>query len=92
MLILVICCEGQHLRDEILYTIVHYIFSVHSVEMDEQDETWVSCCVLDCYKTQYCSGLSWLFCMSVCVCMPVVCLSVCLSVCLPACLSVCLSA
>ncbi|XP_065191923.1 serine/threonine-protein phosphatase 6 regulatory ankyrin repeat subunit A-like [Sycon ciliatum] len=38
MLILVICYEGQHLRDEILYTIVHYIFSVHSVEMDEQDE------------------------------------------------------
>ncbi|XP_065187436.1 uncharacterized protein LOC135818042 [Sycon ciliatum] len=39
MLLCVICFEGQHLRDEILYTIVHYIFSVHSVEMDEQDET-----------------------------------------------------
>ncbi|XP_065192384.1 uncharacterized protein LOC135823464 [Sycon ciliatum] len=39
MLLLVICWEGQHLHDEILYTIVHYIFSVHSVEMDEQDET-----------------------------------------------------
>ncbi|XP_065192293.1 unconventional myosin-XVI-like [Sycon ciliatum] len=39
MLLLVICWEGHHLRDEILYTIVHYIFSVHSVEMDEQDET-----------------------------------------------------
>ncbi|XP_065192851.1 uncharacterized protein LOC135823901 [Sycon ciliatum] len=39
MLILVICLEGHHLREEILYTIVHYIFSVHSVEMDEQDET-----------------------------------------------------
>ncbi|XP_065191801.1 espin-like protein [Sycon ciliatum] len=39
MLLCVICLEGQHLRDEILYTIVHYIFSVHSVEMDEQDET-----------------------------------------------------
>ncbi|XP_065191743.1 26S proteasome non-ATPase regulatory subunit 10-like isoform X1 [Sycon ciliatum] len=38
MLILVICCEGWRLRDEILSTIVHYIFSVHSVEVNEEDE------------------------------------------------------
>ncbi|XP_065191802.1 espin-like protein [Sycon ciliatum] len=39
MLLFVICWEGQHLRDEILYTIVHYIFSVHSVEINEGDKT-----------------------------------------------------
>ncbi|XP_065191310.1 poly [ADP-ribose] polymerase tankyrase-1-like isoform X2 [Sycon ciliatum] len=39
MLILVICWEGQHLRDHILYGIVHYIFSVHTVEINEEDET-----------------------------------------------------
>ncbi|XP_065194350.1 uncharacterized protein LOC135825659 isoform X2 [Sycon ciliatum] len=39
MLLCVICSEGEHLRDEVLYTIVHYIFSVHSVEVNEQDET-----------------------------------------------------
>ncbi|XP_065192848.1 uncharacterized protein LOC135823898 isoform X4 [Sycon ciliatum] len=46
MLLFVICLEGQHLRDEILYTIVHYIFSVHSVEMDKQDEAYFNMTLL----------------------------------------------
>ncbi|XP_065191407.1 uncharacterized protein LOC135822541 isoform X2 [Sycon ciliatum] len=52
MLILVICLEGQHLRDEILYTIVHYIFSVHSVEVNEEDEKFYNRTLL-----HHCAGL-----------------------------------
>ncbi|XP_065177408.1 serine/threonine-protein phosphatase 6 regulatory ankyrin repeat subunit B-like [Sycon ciliatum] len=39
MLLFVICSEGLHLGEDFLSTIVHYIFSVHSVEVNEEEAT-----------------------------------------------------
>ena len=43
-MILVLCYCGDHLTDERMQDLVEYILHFESVDVNEEDETLVSCC------------------------------------------------
>ena len=71
-MILVLCECGEHLGDEMMQGLVEYILHFKSVDVNEEDDTSVSCCVFDCDKRHclcsvYCAGS--LPCVRLCWCL-----------------------